>query len=110
MRPTAMTIDELVEKWAPKKVVDDIVIKGDGSITVDKRIYMANKVASDDDADFSKLKEFAKNHPIIMSDVLRVYLQSPDARFGDTLLIFCSCIMNCQIEVPGFMFHGPHGK
>lgn len=65
----------------------------------DRRIYLANVVASTDTSKFDKLIEWAKVHPYMMTDIMKGYVTSPDDRFGDTLLIFCSLIMSGEIKL-----------
>lgn len=57
---------------------------------LDRHVCQMNTVASTDDANFTKLTEFAKTHPRIFCDVMEAYSLSPNFRFGDTLLMFCN--------------------
>jgi hypothetical protein len=59
---------------------------------IDKYIHKANKIAANDTVNFDNLKTFAEVHPRIMMNILKEYKKSPDIRFGDTLLIFCSLL------------------
>jgi len=64
-----------------------------------KRIYQANIIASSDNANMDGLKKFAKDHPNVWRDIMHAYEGSPDFRFGDTLLVFCSCVKNGYIKI-----------
>jgi hypothetical protein len=66
---------------------------------VNRRIYEANAIASTDNANMDGLIQFAKNHPVIMKDIMEAYKRSPDFRFGDTLLIFCDGVKTGRIKL-----------
>jgi hypothetical protein len=66
---------------------------------VNKRIYRANDAASEDDGKFTKLTLFAKKHPVVFKSVMKAYNTRPDIRFGDTLLVFCSCVESGEIKI-----------
>lgn len=76
--------------WFERKYEMDIV---------NKRIYRANDAASDNDEKFTKLIAFAHKHPIVFKSVMKAYNTRPDIRFGDTLLVFCSCVKSGEIKI-----------
>jgi len=66
---------------------------------LNKRICNMNNIASFDSPNMTRLKEYAKDHPVIFADVLEAFKKSPDGRFGDTLLAFCDGVTHRQIPI-----------
>lgn len=63
-----------------------------------KRIGLANEIASREIGNFENLTKLFKERRYIAFDIMREYRKSPDDRFGDTLLMFCNEINHRRID------------
>ena len=66
---------------------------------VNSIICELNSIAGHDTVDFDELKKFAKSCPISFADVMVQYLNWPDSRFGDNLLVFCEGVKTGRITL-----------
>jgi hypothetical protein len=70
----------MVEKYGYKPTKQDIS---------NRRIFLANEIASHDSDKFEKLIAFFNKHPYWAFNIMREYRDSPNSRFEEKLLIFC---------------------
>jgi len=63
-----------------------------------RRICQANEIAAHETANFEKLTKLFKERRYIAFDIMREYRKSPDFRFGDILLVFCSEVNHRHID------------